>query len=73
MGYIRQESVGPQAFWVLYFILSVLLSVAALAVNVTESMPVGFVMFSLALSLPLYYALWHYAFRSQSAWRESDA
>jgi hypothetical protein len=73
MGYIRQLAIGSRSVWAGYFAVSVILSVVALSLNVADSAPVAVLLVALALALPLYYALWQYAFRSPLAWQRADA
>jgi hypothetical protein len=72
-GYIRQVAVGHRLFWAGYFAVSVLLSAIATALNVADAAPAVVLAFALTFVLPLYYALWQYAFRSPGAWRVADA
>lgn len=77
-GYLRQVPVGWKEFWAVYFVLSLALSLVALVANATYSgalEPLTLVMLSLAslLVLPLYFALWQYAFSSPRVWSKPNA
>lgn len=72
-GYLRQVAVGYRVLWVGYFALSVVASLLALGLNAADSVPAGALLLALVFVLPLYYALWQYAFRSPGVWQASDA
>jgi len=80
-GYIRQVPIGWKQFWVVYFALSLFLSVVlTVGILVAVELPPGTLGLFLALlalgglfAAPLYVALWRYAFRSAHLWSEGEA
>lgn len=76
-GYIRQVAVGWQPVWAAYFVLSLMLGAVPLVLMLIDPGPsLGLVValgFSSALVLPLYLALWRYAFRSPAVWAPDAA
>jgi heme/copper-type cytochrome/quinol oxidase subunit 4 len=73
VGYIRQLAIGSRAIWAGYFAVSVVLSLVALSLYVADSAPPAVLLIAFVLAVPLYYALWQYAFRSPLAWQATDA
>jgi hypothetical protein len=78
-GYIRQVAVGGRSLWVGYFIVSICLSLVAVVFNLVDvsRADITFLLFLIGiaggLALPLYFALWRYAFRSAHVWLKTNA
>lgn len=70
-GYLQQIRIGSRPFWVAYFLLSVALSAVSLTLvfnDAERQVPAGVFAVLLVLVLPLYFALWRYAFACAPVW-----
>lgn len=77
-AYLRRRPVGSRHLWSAYFLVAVAVTLyysVTLFAEETEfpALVIGVLAIALAVSFPLFLALWRYAFRCPEVWGGADA